>query len=101
MRALLVEDGVNDDDSDNPGGTPIGGRTVHFTLGTGITAQTCDGVTNGSGIATCTISPVAQPLGPGVVTASFATDGFYRPAVDGDTTMIFAFPAGGLRRWQS
>jgi hypothetical protein len=96
MRALLVEDGANDDDSDDPTGTPIAGRTVQFTLGTGVTAQTCSGVTNASGIATCSINPVSQPLGPGVVSASFAGDAFYRPALDGDTTMIFAFPAGGV-----
>jgi len=95
MSALLVEDGANDDDSD-AGATPIAGRTVHFTLGTGITAQTCNGVTNASGIATCAISPVAQPLGPGVVAASFAADPFYRAASDDATTMVFAFPDGGV-----
>jgi hypothetical protein len=95
MSALLLEDGANDDDGDGSG-TPIAGRTVHFTLGTGVSAQTCDGVTNGSGIATCQISPVAQPLGPGVVAASFASDGFYRPDTDGTATMIFAFPEGGV-----
>jgi hypothetical protein len=90
MSAVLVEDGANDDDGDG-GGTAIAGRTVHFTLGTGVSAQTCDGVTSGSGIATCSINPVAQPLGPGVVAASFSGDAYYRSASAGATTMVFAF----------
>lgn len=85
MSGVLLEDGV----------VPIAGRTVHFTLGVGATAQTCDGVTNASGIATCSISPVAQPLGPGVVTASFAGDAFYQPALATAATLIFAFADGG------
>ena len=78
MSATLVEDGPADDDGDG-GSLPIAGRTVHFTLGTGATAQTCDAVTNLLGVATCVIDPVNQPLGPGVVTADFAGDAFYQP----------------------
>ena len=66
---------------------PIAGRTVHFTLGSGGSAQTCSGVT--SGTATCPISPVAQPLGPGVVAASFAGDASYLPSSTSANTLIF------------
>src|SRR5262245_15647909 len=95
MSALLLEDGANDDDGDGTS-PPIAGRTVQFMLGTGASAQTCNGITNGLGIATCVISPVSQPLGPGTVTAAFAGDAFYRPDSDSANTMIFAFPTGGV-----
>lgn len=81
LSGVLLEDGV----------TPIAGRTVHFTLGTGGSAQTCSGVTNASGVATCTISPVAQPLGPGVVSDAFTADGFYRSNSATANTIMFAF----------
>ncbi len=90
MSAFLQEDGPNDNDGDG-GGPPIAGRTIHFTLGSGITAQTCDAVTNLFGIASCAISPVAQPLGPGIVTADFAGDAFYQPSTDSAATILFAF----------
>jgi hypothetical protein len=44
--------------------TPIAGRTVTITLGTGASAQTCNGTTDATGKAACTISPVTQPLRP-------------------------------------
>jgi hypothetical protein len=81
MSGVLLEDGV----------TPIPGRMVTFTLGTGGSAQSCSGVTDAIGKATCAISPVAQPLGPGVVSALFAGDAFYLPASASATTIMFAF----------
>lgn len=94
MSAVLVEDGANDDDSDG-GGPPIAGRTIHFTLGSGATAQTCDAVSNVMGVATCPISPVAQPLGPGTVTAEFAGDPYYQPSSDSASIILFAFLDSG------
>ncbi len=85
LSGVLLEDNT----------TPIAGRTVTFTLGTRGGAQTCSGVTNGSGIAVCSISPVAQPLGPGVVADTFAGDACYRPASASANTFLFAFPASG------
>ena len=85
LSGVLLEDNT----------TPVAGRTVTFTLGSGGSAQTCSGVTNASGIAVCTIGPVAQPLGPGVVTDTFAGDSCYRPASAGANTLLFAFPASG------
>jgi hypothetical protein len=90
MSAFLQEDGPNDDDGDG-GGPPIAGRNIHFTLGTGVTAQTCDAVTNLLGVASCVINPVSQPLGPGIVTAEFAGDAFYQPSSDNAETILFAF----------
>jgi hypothetical protein len=71
MSALLLEDGN--------AAAPIAGRTVTFTLGTGGSAQTCNGVTNASGTATCTII-VNQPPGPQPIAVNFAGDAFYLPA---------------------
>ena len=56
LSATLRENGV----------TPIGGRTIALTLG----SQSCSDVTNASGVASCTVV-VAQPTGPGLVTATF------------------------------
>jgi hypothetical protein len=81
LSGVLLEDGA----------VPIAGRTVDFTLGTGGTAQTCSGVTDGTGTAACTISPVNQPFGPGVVTADFAGDAFYLPSSASAATILFAF----------
>lgn len=80
MKGVLLEDGV----------VPIQGRQVVFTLGTGATAQTCPGMTDPTGTATCTIL-VNQPLGPGVVSDKFAGDDFYLPSSASATTILFAF----------
>ena len=81
LSGVLLEDGT----------VPIAGRTVVFTLGTGATAQSCSGVTDGAGVVACDIFPVNQPSGPGVVTANFAGDAFYLPSSASATTIIFAF----------
>jgi photosystem II stability/assembly factor-like uncharacterized protein len=85
MSGVLLEDGT----------VPIAGRTVTFTLGTDGSAQTCTGVTDATGTATCTISPVNQPLGPGTVGDSFAGDAFYLPSSASASTTVFAFLVNG------
>lgn len=85
LSGVLLEDGI----------VPIAGRRVDFTLGTGATAQTCSGNTDVAGAASCTLSAVAQPLGPGTVKAEFAGDAFYLPSSDSKPTIIFAFLPGG------
>jgi hypothetical protein len=81
FSALLKEDNV----------VPITGRTVTITIGSGGTAQSCAGVTNAGGIATCSIL-VSQPLGPGLpIHAAFAGDPFYLPSSDDATALVFAF----------
>ena len=85
MSGVLLEDGVK----------PIAGRTVLFTLGSGGSAQTCNGVTNATGVATCTIAPVAQPLGSNPVGDVFAGDAFYKPASATASAILFAFLTTG------
>jgi hypothetical protein len=77
MSGSLLEDGV----------TPIPGRTVTFTLGSGTSAQTCSAATNASGAASCSISPVAQTLGTALVAAAFAGDSFFPPATSGPASV--------------
>jgi Bacterial Ig-like domain (group 3) len=81
FSALLKEDDI----------TPIAGRTVSITIGSGGSAQTCSGVTDAGGTATCSIL-VNQPLGPGLpIHAEFAGDAFYLPSSDDATGLVFAF----------
>jgi hypothetical protein len=85
FSATLLEDGV----------TPILGRTVTITLGSGAGSQSCSGVTNVLGVATCTISPVTVALGPQPVTDTFVSDGFYQPATNTQQALVFGFLAAG------
>ena len=81
FSAVLKEDGS----------TPILGRDVMITIGSGGTAQSCTGVTDASGIATCSIL-VSQPLGTSSpVHAQFDGDAYYLPSSDDATAVIFAF----------
>lgn len=83
MAGVLKEDGV----------VPISGRPLLFTLGTGVTAQTCTGITDATGTAGCDIL-VNQPLGPGTVRVDFDpadVDEFYLPSSDTKTTLVFGF----------
>jgi uncharacterized repeat protein (TIGR01451 family) len=81
LQGTLLEDGT----------TPIAGRTL--TLGLG--ATTCSAVTNGSGVATCTVSTVT--LGSQTLSATFAGDAFYLPSSDSSkTAIVFAFPSTGV-----
>jgi streptogramin lyase len=86
LNAVLPEDAT----------APIAGRGVTLGLGTGATAQSCTATTNGTGIATCSIAAVNQPLGPGVLFATFAGDGFYAPASASGAYVSFAFATGGM-----
>lgn len=85
LSGVLKEDGT----------TPIAGRSVTFTLGTGGSAQTCSGTSDSSGTAACTVSPVNQPLGTGTVSASFAGDTYYLPSSASGSTVTFAFLSNG------
>jgi streptogramin lyase len=85
LNAVLTEDGK----------TPISGRTVTLGLGTGASDQSCTATTNPAGTATCSIATVNQPLGAGVLSATFGGDGFYAPASAGGAFVAFAFVGGG------
>lgn len=85
LRGVLSEDGV----------VPIAGRAVTFTLGSGASAESCSGTTDLSGTVVCTIGTVAQPLGPGNISGSFSTDGFYQNASVRTPALVFAFLSKG------
>jgi len=71
FSAVLKEDGV----------TPIAGRTIRMTLGTGASAQTCTtGPTDAGGSASCTITP--NQLTATTIAADFLGDNFYLPSSD-------------------
>jgi len=73
------------------GSTPISGRTLTLKLG----SQSCTGVTNASGDASCSLV-VAVSLGPQALSAEFAGDAFYLPSSGtGKEAIVFAFPARG------
>ena len=57
--------------------TPLAGKTVVLTLGSGSTAQSCSAVTDPSGFAACTVASVAQSPGSVPASANYAGDGFY------------------------
>lgn len=88
--AITLKAALTEDD-----GPAVAGRTVDFTLGTGASAQICSGVTNATGVASCTIAMVNQPLGPGVVAANFAGDAYYLPSNASATTIVFQWTTGG------
>jgi hypothetical protein len=89
--APLTLSGVLQED----GATPISGRAVNFTIGSGGSAQTCSGTTSTSGQASCTIASVNQPASATTVPVSavFAGDPFYKPA-SASATLRFQFMTG-------
>jgi hypothetical protein len=93
LSAQLVEDGANDDDGDGGSAPPVpSGQTITFTVG----AQSCSGVTDAQGVASCSIPGVSgATLGPKTLTATFAGDTYYLPSSDSDEVIVFAFPSKG------
>jgi hypothetical protein len=81
--------------TDPDGGAPIAGKTVTFTLGVG---DTCSGVTDASGVASCTFAPTQT--GTKTLAASFAGDIDYISSSDStsftitpeETTMAYTGP---------
>ena len=61
-------------------GTPIAGKQLKFTLNGSLT-DTCTAITDGSGIATCVITPT-QTSGTVNMVTSFAGDADYVPSSD-------------------
>lgn len=58
------------------GGNPVSGKTVIFVLGSGSGTETCSGATDGTGTATCPITP-NQAAGTYAISASFSGDSSY------------------------
>ena len=76
--------------------TPVAGRSVTFTLGTGITAQTCtDAATDSAGLATCQIVNVNQPQGSTTLKADFAGDAYYLASTASRSVVVFTWTPGG------
>lgn len=86
MSGRLVED---------DGSPVLTGRPVVFKLGSGASTQTCTGSTDATGVATCTIAVVAQPLGQRPISATFAQDAFYLASSDTAQAIVYAFPTKG------
>ena len=88
LAGRLLEDSV----------TPIAGRTLTLTIGTGIGSQQCvTGPTDSSGSAQCTIPSLTVTQGPQPVRADFTGDGYYLPSADATKSVIvFAFPSRGI-----
>ena len=81
--------------TDPDGGAPIAGKTLTFTLGVG---DSCTATTDGSGVATCSITP--HQSGALTLVAAFAGDSLYVPSSDStpfaispeETTMAYTGP---------
>jgi hypothetical protein len=88
LSGRLLEDGI----------TPIAGRTLTLTIGSGLGSQNCvTGTTDASGNAACTVASVTITQGPQPVKATFAGDSFYLPSADASkNVIIFAFPSRGI-----
>ena len=88
LSGQLLEDGT----------TPIAGRTLTLTLGSGVASQSCaTGPTDTSGNAQCTVPSVTVTQGSQPVRADFAGDGYYLPSADTTkNVIIFAFPSRGI-----
>ncbi len=78
------------------GGTPVSGRALELSLGSGDDRQFCTGTTDSSGIASCTIPSVRQPLNadatiPAMV--AFHGDDYYL-ASDASTEVLLEYYTG-------
>lgn len=74
---------------------PVAGETVDITVGAGPGAQSCSGVTDTAGIATCTTTTLNQPLGPATVAVNYAGSTNYLPSATTASVVVFAWTAGG------
>lgn len=81
-------------------GTPLAGKAVVFTLGSG----TCTGTTDSAGLATCSIT-IADPAGPATLTAHYAHEPTLAPATTTapftitleETTLTYTGVSGGIQ----
>jgi subtilisin family serine protease len=63
------------------GGSPVAGQTVSFVLGGGGGSQECSGTTDGSGVASCSLTPTDAP-GATTIEVTFAGTGTLAPSSD-------------------
>lgn len=96
-QPLLLSAAMTTDDPS--AATPLSGRPVRFTVGAGVTAQSCTAQTDATGRASCTVVLSTLWSGPVAVTAAFAGDGTYRQAASSATVevvgMVVPTPAVG------
>ena len=85
FSAVLKEDGT----------TPIAGRPVAFSMGSGAAVQTCSGTTDATGQATCSVT-VNQPATATTVPVSgtFGGDAYYDPASVPAVTVGLTYQTG-------
>ncbi len=76
-----------------PGGSPVAGASITFTLGSVGTAQTCVGVTAANGVATCQIALVNQTVGASTISASFAGNPSFSASAAGPIAVTILPPA--------
>ena len=77
--------------TDTSSGLPLANQAVTLTMG----QQACTGVTNASGVATCSIV-VSQAYGPAPIVASYAgASGQYLAATASSSVLVYGFAAGG------
>lgn len=69
------------------GGSPASGQTVSFSLGSGGGSQDCSGTTNGSGVASCSLTPTDAP-GQTTIDVTFAGTGTLAPSSDSDAFTV-------------
>jgi hypothetical protein len=62
--------------SEPTSGTPVGGETVTFTVGT----QSCTGTSAANGTVSCTVAKVTQTSGTVTVTTSVSGNSYYQPS---------------------
>lgn len=79
------------------GSSPIIGRTLTLTIGSGATGQVCTtSPTDAAGNASCVVPNVTVGQGPQTVQASFSGDAYYLPSSVTKSVIIFAFPSRGI-----
>ena len=70
------------------GSTPVAGKTITLTLG----SQTCTGITNLSGVATCSFT-VTQPAGSYTTTANFLGDALFAASNSSGSATVTTRPS--------
>jgi uncharacterized repeat protein (TIGR01451 family) len=83
LHGQLLEDGTT-------GPNPFG-QTLQLSVG----SQSCTGLTDSAGNASCTIPNVTVPQGPVTFKAEFFGDTFYLPSSGTASGFVFAFPSRG------
>ena len=78
--------------SEPTAGTPIGGESVTFTVGSGSSAQSCTGTSAPNGDVSCTVSSVNQSSGTVTVTSSASGNNYYQTSPTTSTTVNVQSP---------